>query len=141
MIHITPDISIDNSELRLEFIRSSGPGGQNVNKVATAVKLYFDIVNSTSLPADSKRRLVMLGGKKVTRDGVLIIDARRYRTQERNRLDAIERLSLLIKKAAKKPKRRKKTKPTESSREKRLKFKRSRGEKKELRKTVDPFAE
>lgn len=141
MIQITPDISLEDSEIQLDFIHSSGPGGQNVNKVATAVKLYFDIVNSPSLPEDIKKRLITLGGKRVTQDGILIIDARRNRTQERNRQDAIERLSLLIRKAAYKPKRRRKTKPTEASRKNRLKVKHSQGGKKQLRKAVDPFAE
>ena len=141
MIHITPDISLEDNEIQLDFIHSSGPGGQNVNKVATAVKLYFDIINSPSLPEDIKKRLTAFGGKRVTQDGILVIDARRYRTQERNRQDAIERLSSLIGKAAKKPKKRKKTRPTEASREKRLKLKHSQGEKKVLRKAVDPFAD
>lgn len=141
MIHITPDISLEDNEIRLDFIHSSGPGGQNVNKVATAVKLFFDIINSPSLPDDIKKRLITLGGKRVTQEGVLVIDARRYRTQERNRQDAIERLSLLLRKAVERPKKRKITKPTVTSKEKRLKAKRSRGDKKQFRKAVDPFEE
>jgi ribosome-associated protein len=141
MIHITSDISLEDNEIRLEFIHSSGPGGQNVNKVATAVKLYFDIINSPSLAEAAKKRLITLGGKRVTQEGILIIDARRYRTQERNRQDAIERIKVLIRKAVERPKKRKKTKPTEGSREKRLKLKHLRGEKKQLRKVVDPFEE
>lgn len=141
MISITQNISLEDNEIQMDFIHSSGPGGQNVNKVATAVKLHFDITNSPSLPEDVKRRLIVLGGKKITQDGILIIDARRYRTQERNRQDALARLSLLISKAEHRPKLRKKTKPSKASKEKRIKAKRYLGEKKQLRKTVDPFIE
>ena len=141
MIHITPEISLEDNEIQLDFIHSSGPGGQNVNKVATAVKLYFDIINSPSLPEDTKKRLITLGGKRVTQEGILIIDARRYRTQERNRQDAIERVTVLIRKAVERPKKRKITRPTVTSKEKRLKAKHSRGEKKQFRKSVDPFEE
>ena len=137
MISITPNITLQDNELQIDFIHSSGPGGQNVNKVATAVKLFFNITNSPSLPKEVKHRLKALGGKKITQDGILIIDARRYRTQERNRQDALERLSSLISKAEPEPKLRKKTKPTKASKEKRLKDKRTLRGKKQLRKTVD----
>jgi len=136
MIRITQTIAIDESELTLEFIRSSGPGGQNVNKVATAVQLRFDVAGSDSLPDDVRERLVRLAGKKMTDDGSLIITARRYRTQAANREDAIERLVALIKKAAAKQKPRKKTKPTQASRERRLQDKRHRSKIKRLRKDV-----
>ena len=136
MIRITPDIAIRETELKLDFIRSSGPGGQNVNKVATAVQLRFDAVRSPSLPEDVRRRLVRIAGKRVSKEGVLLIDARRFRTQERNRQDAVERLVQWIRRAAEKPKKRIKTRPTLSSRERRLEGKRQRSETKRLRKLV-----
>ena len=134
MIEVTETIAIDEAELTLEFIRSSGPGGQNVNKVATAVQLRFDVARSPSLPDDVRRRLARLAGRKMTGEGVLVITARRHRTQAANREDAIERLVALIKKAASKPKPRKKTKPTKASRERRLQDKRHRSRTKGLRK-------
>ena len=136
MIRITPDICIRETELRLDFIRSSGPGGQNVNKVATAVQLRFDVFRSPSLPEDVGRRLVRIAGKKVSKEGVLLIDARRFRTQERNRQDAVDRLIQWVRRAAEKPKKRVKTKPTLSSRERRLEGKRQRSETKRLRKPL-----
>ena len=136
MIRITPDICIRETELRLDFIRSSGPGGQNVNKVATAVQLRFDVFTSPSLPEDVRRRLVRIAGKKVSKEGVLLIDARRFRTQERNRQDAVDRLIQWVRRAAEKPKKRVKTKPTLSSRERRLEGKRQRSETKRLRKPL-----
>jgi len=136
MIQITPDIRIRETELRLDFIRSSGPGGQNVNKVATAVQLRFDVFTSPSLPEDVRRRLVRIAGKKVSKEGVLLIDARRFRTQERNRQDAVDRLIQWVRRAAEKPKKRIKTKPTLSSRERRLEGKRQRSETKRLRKPL-----
>jgi len=100
MIEITPTLSLDDSEVTLDFIRSSGPGGQNVNKVATAVQLRFDLRSSPSLPADAKERLVKLAGSRMTDEGFLLIEAKRYRTQEQNRADAILRLAALIQKNA-----------------------------------------
>jgi ribosome-associated protein len=135
MISVTPEISIRERELKLDFIRSSGPGGQNVNKVATAVQLRFDVFRSPSLPEDVRRRLVRIAGKKVSKEGVLLIDARRFRTQERNRQDAVDRLIQWVRRAAEKPKKRIKTKPTLSSRERRLEGKRQRSETKRLRKS------
>ena len=138
MIHITPTITIDEREIHEEFIRSSGPGGQNVNKVATAVQLRFDVAESPSLPDDVRERLIRLAGRRITEGGVLIIDARRFRTQERNRQDAIERLVELIRKAAEKPKRRRKTRPTQASKRRRLETKRHRGKTKRMRRPMSP---
>ena len=120
--------SIDDKELEFSFIRADGPGGQNVNKVATAVQLRFDVLNSESLPEEVKARLVKLAGKRMTQDGVLVLEARRFRTQEKNREDALARFQALVQKAFEKPKSRKKTKPTKASREERLKEKKRRGE-------------
>lgn len=134
MLRINKNIGIKESELTFNFIRSSGPGGQNVNKVSTAVQLRFDISSSESLAEDVKTRLKSLAGRKVTKDGVLIIEAKRFRTQEANRQDAIERLIDLIDKASKKKKRRIKTNPTAGSNLRRIEAKKKLGEKKKLRK-------
>ena len=138
MIHITDEIMIRDEELEFSFIRASGPGGQNVNKVASAVRLRFNVIESPSLPEEVKTRLRKLAGKRVTEEGTLIIHARRYRTRERNRQDAIARLIHLIQKAAERPVTRKRTGPTTASREKRLENKRRRSGIKTLRKPVDP---
>ena len=133
MIHIARNIAIDENELDFEFVRSSGPGGQNVNKVSTAVQLRFDVENATTLPEEVKARLKKLSGKRVTQDGVLIIKAYRYRTQEQNRFDAIERLVDLLKNAAEKPKIRRSTRPSVTSKARRLAEKKHRGQVKRLR--------
>ena len=136
MIQITERITIDEREIKEEFVRASGPGGQNVNKVSTAVKLRFNVAKSPSLPHEVKERLIRLAGKRMTEKGVLVIDARRFRTQERNRQDARERLVRLIESASEIPKRRKKTRPTSTSRQRRLDEKHRRGEIKRMRKTI-----
>jgi ribosome-associated protein len=120
MLRVTPTISIDDSELEESFIASTGPGGQNVNKVATAVQLRFDVVRSPSLPDPVRLRLIALSGSRLTKDGVLVLTGRQYRTQERNRADVRARLIELVRAAAVIPKRRKPTKPTRASKEKRL---------------------
>ncbi len=120
MIEIAPTIMIPNSEVKFTFIRAPGPGGQNVNKVATGVQLRFNVKDSLSLPEAVKSRLLKLLGKKLTLSGDLIIKASRYRTQNRNKLDAIERLQAIIKQAVTPPKKRKKTKPSLASKERRL---------------------
>lgn len=121
------------NEITLEYIRASGPGGQNVNKVATAVQLRFDVLHSPSLGSDLKGRLILLAGKRVNAEGVLILEAKRFRTQEANREDALEKFYELIRKASEKPKTRRKTKPTKASKEERIKEKKKRGETKKFR--------
>jgi ribosome-associated protein len=133
MIQVTPNISLDEREISMEFIRASGPGGQNVNKVSTAVQLRFDAAHSPSLPEDVRERLVKLAGNLVTADGVLLIEAKRYRTQEQNRADAILRLSDLIYKAAQKPKVRRATRPSLSAKAARVFEKKRRGAIKKIR--------
>jgi ribosome-associated protein len=137
MIEITPTLWLDEKELQLDFVRASGPGGQNVNKVATAVQLRFDVRRSPSLPEDVKVRLVNLAGNRITQDGILVIDARRYRTQEHNREDAVRRFITLVRKALKTPQARTATKPTRASRVKRLKLKIQRGKIKQSRRKID----
>jgi ribosome-associated protein len=135
MIRITPSISIGERELEEQFIRSSGPGGQNVNKLASAVQLRFDVRRSPSLPDDVRTRLERLAGKRLTRDGVLVINSQRHRTQERNRDDARDRLVDLIRRAAVAPVPRRATKPTTGAGERRLQSKKHRATIKGLRRT------
>ena len=132
VLEITPDFQIDENELQIDFTRASGPGGQNVNKVATAVQLRFNVRDS-SLPEEAKERLTHLAGKRITSDGIVLIEAKRFRTQEQNREDAIQRFIDLVRKSFKVPKARKKTKPTKASKEARLKEKKRKGEIKRLR--------
>ena len=133
MLRVTDHIVIDERELEEQFIRSSGPGGQNVNKLETAVQLRFDVRHSPSLPHEVRLRLERLAGSRLTKDGVLVITAQRHRTQERNRQDALDRLIELIRQAAVVPKRRRPTKPTSSSKKRRLESKKRRGTIKGLR--------
>jgi ribosome-associated protein len=141
MIHITRTITIDESEIQEYFVRASGPGGQNVNKVATTVQLRFDVANSRSLPEEVRKRLISLAGNRITEDGILIIDARRFRTQGRNREDATDRLVELIRNAAQRPKIRRKTRPTLASKIRRLESKRRGAESKRVRGPVHPCNE
>jgi ribosome-associated protein len=133
MIRITDHISIGEDELEERFIRASGPGGQNVNKLNTAVQLRFDVHHSPALRDDLRARLERLAGQRMTNDGVLVITAQRHRTQERNRQDALDRLIELIRRAAVAPKRRRPTKPTKASTERRLQGKKQRSTIKGLR--------
>jgi ribosome-associated protein len=134
-MRVTDSISIDDNELTEDFVRSSGPGGQNVNKLSTAVQLRFNVRRSPSLPNDVALRLMRLAGSRLTKDGVLIISAQSHRTQERNRQDARDRLIELIRQAAVVPVKRRKTKPTKASKEKRIESKKRRGNIKGMRNT------
>jgi len=132
MIEITPAISIDESELQFDFVRATGPGGQNVNKVSSAVQLRFNLMES-ALPDEVKERLLKIAGGRINKDGILIIHARQYRTQEQNRYDAQERLVEIIRQATEKPKARKATRPSVTARAARLGSKKKHGELKRLR--------
>ena len=138
MIQITPALSLEDNELRFDFIRASGPGGQNVNKVASAIKLYFDVRQSPSLPDEVKERLSKLAGKRMTEGGTLVIDARRYRTQEQNKLDATQRLAVLIQKALEEPTPRKESHPSAAARASRLAEKKRRSMLKRERRSQPP---
>ena len=139
MIKITDDIAIGEEEINFKFVRSSGPGGQNVNKVSTAVQLRFNVVGSPTLPADIRSRVIVLAGNRITEEGVLVIDAHQYSSQEHNRQAAIDRLVDLIKEASIPPKVRRKTKPSAKSKKRRLESKRRRGEIKQRRKPVNDY--
>src|SRR5436190_8289737 len=133
MIRVTDTIAIDESELEESFVRSSGPGGQNVNKLSTAVQLRFDVRRTPSLPTDVAVRLMRLGGKRMTKDGVLVLIAQNHRTQERNRAEALERLVALIREAAVRPVPRRATKPPRASKQERIDSKKHRSRTKSLR--------
>lgn len=136
MLWVTPRIALNEEELTFFFVRASGPGGQHVNKAATAVQLRFNVQNSRSLPTSVRDRLATIAAKNISSDGTLIITAQRYRSQERNRKDAVDRLSALIRRAAAEPKKRRPTRPTAKSREERLKAKQRRGSLKNYRKRI-----
>ena len=139
MIRVTAHISLDENEIAEDFVRASGPGGQNVNKLSTAVQLRFDVRHSPSLPNDVRARLERLAGSRLTHDGVLIITAQRHRTQARNRQDALDRLIDLIRRAAVAPIKRRPTRPTAGSRERRIEGKKRRAGIKRLRRTKPSF--
>ena len=133
MIQITPQVFLRDDEISEEFVRSSGAGGQNVNKVSTAVQLRFDVDNSPSLSAEIKDRLKQVAGKRITAEGILLLKAQSFRTQERNRQDALERLVALIQEAVPRPVMRRATKPTRASKERRLTAKRVQSARKQAR--------
>ena len=133
MIEVTSSVKIDENEVQFDFVRASGPGGQNINKVASSVQLRFNVRNSSSLEPDVKERLIKLAGNRVTEDGILIIEAKRYRTQEQNRFDATQRLITWVQKALEKPKVRKATRPTITAKAARVGDKKKHGEIKKTR--------
>jgi ribosome-associated protein len=139
MLQITPTLSISDNELTFEFIRATGPGGQNVNKVATAVQLRFDVHNSPSLPEDVKQRLARLAGTRMTKNGILQIEAKRYRSQDLNRADALLRFTDLVRRAELRPRTRHPTRPSAASRLRRINSKKRRGNVKRIRQSrTDP---
>jgi ribosome-associated protein len=141
VIQITPNIALDDREIQESFVRAQGPGGQNVNKVATAVQLRFDVAHSVSLPDDVRQRLISLAGNAITEDGILMIEARRFRTQGRNREDAIDRLVAMVREAAEPPPIRYKTRPSLGAKIRRLESKRRGSEIKSGRGPIHPTSD
>ncbi len=133
MLQITQDIALEDSEIRFDFIRASGPGGQKVNKTSSAVQLRFDAARSPSLPEYARRRLLKIAGRRVSAQGVLIIEAKRFRSQDQNRQDALDRLQALVRRAAEKPRRRLPTAPSSVARERRITEKKKRSRIKQQR--------
>jgi ribosome-associated protein len=133
MIDLAPGLTIDEKDLTWRFVRASGPGGQNVNKVSSAVEMRIDVARIVGLQPDARTRLVRLAGHRLSQDDVLIIQAQRFRSQERNRADALERLSALLQQAMVRPKTRRATRPTKGSKERRLKGKTERSRTKSMR--------
>ena len=136
MITVTRKLQLDENELSFQFVRAGGPGGQHVNKVSTAVQVRFDVRNSPSLPEEVRERLQRIARKKINDEGILVIEAKRYRSQHRNREDAVERLVALVRKATEKPKKRRRTRPTAQSKERRLAEKKKRSDVKRGRQRV-----
>ena len=126
VISITPQINIDDREIRFEFIRASGPGGQKVNKSSSAVQLRFDVLHSPALPEEVRSRLIGIAGRRLSEEGILVIEARRFRSQDRNRQDAVNRLVAMIRQAARKPRPRRSTRPSAAARERRVRLKKQR---------------
>ena len=141
MIQVTDTIALNENEIQLEFIRATGPGGQNVNKVSSAVQLRFNAAGSSAINDAIFEQLIKIAGRRMTAKGILILKANRFRSQERNRQDAVNRLILLVQRAAEMPKYRRPTRPSASSRKRRLTTKRHRGEIKTRRKTIKRFEE
>jgi ribosome-associated protein len=137
MIPVTESIAIHEDEIKLHFIRSSGPGGQRANKVSTAVQLRFDVRRSPNIPEDVRTRLIRLAGRRITEEGILVIEAKRFRLQERNRQDALERLIRLIRRATETPKPRVKTRPSKASKERERAAKEHRSRIKQMRRPLD----
>jgi ribosome-associated protein len=137
VITITPSVNLDENEIHYAFVHSSGPGGQNVNKVATAVQLRFDAAHSASLPEPVRARLIKFAGRRMTKEGVLVITANRYRTQEANKEDAFNKLVTLIREAAQPPRQRRATNPSRASVERRLQHKRQHARKKSERRSLN----